>query len=756
MSSEEITSLADRILSLLDLIKANAVKSQQRADLLTLLCELSCLLDSPDDYLELIRTLEEKKNISNKDVSTIRQMLSDLEQAEEDDDDFFSPEIIDKFVQECFDLLNGMEELLIKLAGKEESPEIINELYRHTHTFKGNCGFMGFDQLQDIAHSFENRLSDYKELSTYPESNAIQVYLMLVDLFKAEVQNISAGKGTHLENYQDILNEIEKLEAPAVTAGDLNSLTDLDDRMLELYSQESGELLDDAENAIMLPNQDTEAFFRAIHSLKGNAGAIHLQQLHDLFHTLETKAATFRDEQLLNNNKLVLDLAGCLDLSKLLIQSLKDPVLYESTLNELNNAVNSLSRPSSSAVQFKLDQQPVSDSQKSLRVDLSKLDQLVNLVGEIIIAESLVTKHPELEQLELKGFDRSAHQLHRLVQDLHHLAMAVRMTQVSTVFKRMNRLVLDLANKSGKSVSLQLSGEETEIDKGICDIITDPLIHMIRNSVDHGLESAAERTAAGKNPCGSIHLQAVQKPNEILIIIEDDGRGLNKESILAKALKTGLVDHDNQLKDGEIYNLIFEPGFSTSDTVTDISGRGVGMDVVRKKIESVNGRIEISSKLGEGTRFDIHLPLSLAIIEGMLVEVGCTKFTIPITAIRQSFKPHLKDITIRPDGQEFITVREKVLPVFRLHRLHDIPDAEMLPENSIFIILEIADGQVCLMVDNILHQVQTVIKSLGNYMGFVKGISGCNILGNGEVALILDPEVFNDMLDHKATVTNRR
>ena len=379
-----------------------------------------------------------------------------------------------------------------------------------------------------------------------------------------------------------------------------------------------------------------------------------------------------------------------------------------------------------------------SNQRRDIRVDLDKLDTLINLVGELIIAESMVTHSEDLEGLELPNFEKASHQLRLITNELQDIAMAIRMVPVEATFKKMKRLIHDLSNKSGKKLKLHLEGADTEVDKSVIDMIADPLVHMLRNSADHDVEDTAGRQAADKEETGNIYLSAEQACDEVLITIRDDGRGLNREKILEKAMNNNLVKDGTELEDEEVYQLIFEPGFSTADAITDISGRGVGMDVVKSNIERVKGRIEIKNKPGKGCSFIIHIPLTLATIEGMLVRVGGTKYTIPINRIRESLKIQSDIITERPDGQEFIKIRESILPVFRLHQLHDIKSDSQKLDEGIIIVIELNDGQVCLFVDEILYQIQTVIKPLSGFMGRIKGISGCNILGNGELALILD------------------
>jgi two-component system chemotaxis sensor kinase CheA len=381
----------------------------------------------------------------------------------------------------------------------------------------------------------------------------------------------------------------------------------------------------------------------------------------------------------------------------------------------------------------------IMQGRQDIRVDLSKLDSLINLVGELVIAETMVVRHPSMQDLEDESLERAIHQLERVSSDLQDVAMSVRMIPLATTFKKMTRLVYDLSRKSGKKIDLKLVGEDTEVDKTVIEHIGDPLVHIVRNAIDHGLESPEARREAGKPETGTVTIEARHEGGEVWIIISDDGRGLSREKILDKARSRGLVHgNGNDLRDEEVFKLVFEPGFSTAEKVTDISGRGVGMDVVKKNIEKLNGRVGVRSRPGQGSDFTLHIPLTLAIIDGMLVRVGDTQYAIPLLSIRESFRPTLRQITRRPDGQETVRVREEILPVLRLHEIFGKqPDTEDLCE-GILVIVE-ADGEpVCLFVDELTGQQQTVIKGLSSYMGRVNGISGCTISGAGDVSLILD------------------
>ena len=376
---------------------------------------------------------------------------------------------------------------------------------------------------------------------------------------------------------------------------------------------------------------------------------------------------------------------------------------------------------------------------QDIRVDLEKLDNLINLIGEIVIAENMLVRNPDLDGLELENFSKAGQHMSKLVRELQETAMIIRMIPVSGLFRRMIRLVHDISLKAGKKVELRLSGEETEMDKTVIETITDPLVHILRNSCDHGVEPPAERLQAGKPEKGVVKLSACHEEGEVWITIEDDGRGLDRDKLLAKAISKGLVEGDgSDMSDKAIYNLIFAPGFSTAEKITDISGRGVGMDVVRQNLDKIKGRVDVHSRKGQGTRITLRIPLTLAIIDGMLVRVGQTKAIVPTLAIREAFRPPTDALTITPDGDHLVRVRERFLPVVRLHDiLRKEPDSRQV-EDGILIVLENQDASICLLVDEILGQQQTVIKGLSDYIGSVGAVSGCTIMGNGEVCLILD------------------
>ncbi|MDR1962631.1 MAG: chemotaxis protein CheA, partial [Planctomycetaceae bacterium] len=383
---------------------------------------------------------------------------------------------------------------------------------------------------------------------------------------------------------------------------------------------------------------------------------------------------------------------------------------------------------------------------QDIRVDLHKLDILINLVGELVIAESMVTRCPAVSHVEDEYYNRAKHQLRRICDDLQDVAMAVRMIPLSATFRKMIRLVHDLATKSGKKIKLNLVGEETEVDKTVIEQIADPLVHIVRNSCDHGVELPEERTNAGKSETGTVTLEGKHEGGEVWIMITDDGRGLNREKIISKAIEKGLVGAEvKDWSDERVFKLVFEPGFSTADKVTDISGRGVGMDVVKRNIEKLNGRIDIVSKTGQGATFTLRIPLTLAIVDAMLVRVGDGKYMIPTLTIRESLVPTMNQVTVTPEGREILRLREEMVPIVRLYDVFACkPGAEKL-KDGILIVAEDSGRSFAFFVDEIIGQQQTVIKGLPDYIGEANGFSGCTILGDGTVSLIVDVGAVSQM-----------
>ena len=379
---------------------------------------------------------------------------------------------------------------------------------------------------------------------------------------------------------------------------------------------------------------------------------------------------------------------------------------------------------------------------RAIKVDTSKLDYLVDMVGEMVIAQSLVRHDPDLAGESRPRLMRNLSQLSRITDEVQRTAMSMRMVPVGQLFRKMSRLVRDLARRTGKHVELESSGEDTELDRNIVEELADPLMHMVRNSLDHGLETPAERQAAGKPPVAHVVLRASHQAGHIVIEVADDGRGLNKEKILRRAIERGIVEQGAQLSEHELFHLIFQPGFSTADQVTDVSGRGVGMDVVRRQIHKLRGRIDIQSTAGEGTTFLLKVPLTLAIIDGLVVTVGAERYIVPLFAVREMVRPTADMISTVQGRAEMALVRGSLLPMIRLYRRFGVKPASEDPTQCLLIVSEGAHRKFCLMVDGLLGKQEVVIKGMGEILQRVDGLAGGAILGDGRVGLILDLEAL--------------
>ncbi len=578
------------------------------------------------------------------------------------------------FVQEGNELLQNAEQGLLAWGENPGDTESIGDLFRNIHSYKGNCGFFGFTDMEQLSHQMENILDRAKAGSQLAVENPADQLLAALDILQQACNDVADGGDGLIENLENRVRNLQLLVPP----------------LLGEFLKEEG-------------ITETE-IFAAVATQKKPVGEI----------LVDKGAAT--------------------------------PKQVNNALKKQQNEREKAKAAAKPAVRTK-----TPAKRQDIRVDLSKLDSLINLIGELVIAENMLIHNPDLLGMELENFNKAGQHMSKLVRELQEMAMTIRMIPVSGLFRRMIRLVHDISAKAGKKVELQLLGEETEIDKTVIETITDPLVHLLRNSLDHGLETPGERTAQGKDEKGTIKLSARHEEGEVWVTVEDNGRGLNREKILEKAISKGLVDEDEaaELKDRTVFNMIFAPGFSTAAEVTDISGRGVGMDVVKRNLEKIKGKINVSSTPGEGTRIDLRIPLTLAIIDGMLVRVDTTTCIVPTLSILEAFRPRMEQITITPDGEELARVRENFFPIVRLHEiLEKEPDSSTLAD-GILIVLEYQDTRFCLFVDEIVGQQQTVIKGLSDFIGNVAGVSGCTILGDGGVSLILDVGSLVESADKK-------
>jgi len=382
---------------------------------------------------------------------------------------------------------------------------------------------------------------------------------------------------------------------------------------------------------------------------------------------------------------------------------------------------------------------PSKEKRKDIRVDIKKLDELLDLVGELITAETIVYNDPEIRTMKDSGLETSINNLNKITRDLQEVTTSIRMIPLEGLFNKMKRLTRDLSHKFEKEIDLVVTGEETEMDRNVIELISDPLVHIIRNSIDHGIEYSEDRKNLDKPPRGNIKLFARNEGKEIWISVKDDGKGLDREAILRKAAKQGLLrEAPETMSDEEVWNLIFEPGFSTAEKITDVSGRGVGMDVVRKNVERIGGKISLKSSKNEGTTTCIMIPLTLAIIEGITIRVADRFYSIPILDVREFFQPREGMITRPRKDEEVLRLRNELLPIIRMSECFGLTGGTRDVTKGLVVVVETDRKKACFLVDEVIGNQQIVIKSLSGYLGRVRGVSGCSVMGSGDVTLILD------------------
>ena len=566
---------------------------------------------------------------------------------------------------------------------------------------------------------------------------------------------------------------------PLVSAAPQSDLLTEDEDLILEFITESGEHLVNIEGQMLILEKNSgdsesaetlNAVFRAFHTIKGLAGFLEFNSIRSLAHEVETLLDLARNGKLAITSFIVDVILESTDVMRGELSSINirlsgktppptgvDEALLgrvraasrgeapaqelraAERLVEIGASASTLAEEGAPAAEIsKAAEPPKTAESASVRIDTAKLDQLMDMVGEMVIAQTLIGHSPALKTVSDPRLLSDLTQLARITADVQRITTGMRMVPIGLQFQKTARVIRDLSRRAGKQIVFETSGEDTEVDKTIAEEISDPLLHMVRNSIDHGIEPPDERIALGKNPTARIKLSAYHQAGQIVIAISDDGRGLNRDRILAKATERGLVQPGQQLNDSEVFLLIFEAGFSTAEKVTDISGRGVGMDVVRRHVQALRGRIDIHSVAGEGTTFYLKLPLTLAIIEGLVVVVGDQRYIAPIFSVKEMFRPTPDMLSTVQGVSEMVMVRGGLLPIVRLHqRFKKVPRTSTLTEGTL-IVAEAEGHQFCLFVDDLIGKQEVVIKSLGHSFRDVVGIAGCAILGDGRVGLILD------------------
>ena len=543
-----------------------------------------------------------------------------------------------------------------------------------------------------------------------------------------------------------------------------------DPELLADFALESREHLASIESQVLILERDPanvealHATFRGFHTIKGLAGFLELWDVQKLAHEVETVLDRARNgESAITPAAIDVILESADNLqrwlshveSRLRGEDSQPPPINQTLLDRIRAlyaapeagppaglAALAVQVESGGAIEESGPQPAAANAPRhetmAVKVDTAKLDFLVDMAGEMVIAESLVRHDRELAGLKSPPLQRKIAQLTRITAELQRTAMSMRLVPIGPLFRRMARLVRDLSRQFGKRVELETSGDEIELDRTIVEELSDPLMHMVRNSMDHGIETPQQRQEHGKPVLAHVYLKAHHQSGQVVVEVADDGRGLNREKIRAKAIERGLISEDKVLPDHEIYSLIFEPGFSTAQKVSNISGRGVGMDVVRRHIEKLRGRIEIRSAPGAGSSFLLKLPLTLAIIDGLVVGVGPERYIVPLFAVREMFRPNKETIWTVQNRAELALVRGSLMPVLRLYRRFQVAPRSEDPLESILIVAEVEGQRFCLLVDELIGKQEVVIKALGETFKGVTGISGGAILGDGRVGLILD------------------
>lgn len=649
--------------------------------------------------------------------------------------------ILDMFVFETMEITEQLQQLmLLGEKTREISQNAINEIFRIMHTIKGSSGMMMFDNISHLAHSMEDMFYFIREnkIEKLDVTSLADLVLEGGDLIREETERIHQGH----EADTDFTYFTEKVQAYLKALKRENGFLEINDPSTVRFRYY---------RAVVFFEQNCQMEnirgFTVIHKLKEiseilsyepedilneetSVEIVRNQGIRICFKTLKPKdeIRKFFDEIIFLEK---LDLEEFLDEETLKKHFIAGAPVLETVRNE----------PAAHTDIHEDTKKEMKESCKSslISVDVRKLDKLMDLVGELVISESMVANNVCLKAVMENDLQKAIRQHGKRISDLQDVVMSIRMVSLSPTLNKMRRIVRDMCKKLNKKAELKIIGENTEVDKNIIEHIGDPLMHIVRNSMDHGIEPEEDRKAAGKNPVGQITIEAKNQGGDVRINIIDDGKGLNREKIQKKAIENGIITGDgNDLSDKEIYATIFSPGLSTKEQVTEFSGRGVGMDVVVKEIEKVRGTVNADSREGLGTTISIKIPLTIAILEGMIIRVGSSVFTIPVTSVRQSMIVKKEDVFKDLGQKEMILIRGACFSILRLYELYHIETDCMQIEEGILIMVEDDGKAICIFADELLGEQQIVIKALPEAINKVRGASGCTLLGNGCISLILD------------------
>ena len=647
-------------------------------------------------------------------------------------------EIFLEFLSEVLDHLEESESNILSIGDEACDYEVINAIFRSIHSIKGSAGFLGLTRMQQLSHELEALLDKARKGEITITQEIIDVSLSAIDALRKLRENLAIKVDIELGNSTASDQSLNEQEI------DIQPFIDKITSILENEPETNTGNNQQTENSSLEESTDSPKE-GSLGDILLNEGEITQDQLDKALEDGNKKIGEILiEEGITTSEKIDQALSEQKSMGQILTEKgvITEPQLEEALKQQtkkvgerlVDNCATTTDKVDA-ALQSQQDQRSKKLQSRTVKVDTEKLDNLFDLVGELVIANTLICG--EMKSIN-KNTSKNLSQLTKITKDIQDQVMSMRMVTLKQTFQKMSRLVRDVAQRSGKKVKFVVSGEDTELDKNVIEELADPLVHILRNSVDHGVESEEDRLSKGKPKEGTVKLSAFHRGGSIVIEIQDDGKGLQKDRILKKAIDKGLINNQSAMTDNQIYNLIFAPGLSTADKVTNISGRGVGMDVVKKNIEKLRGKVDVTSKEGEGSTFTIMLPLTLAIIDGIVVNVGDTKYIIPTVSIEESLQPKQEEISTVKNQGEVVNIRGNLLSLVRLHDLYNIKTTKINPWESIVVVVEGADGKYGVLVDGLLGQQQVVIKSLGDRFKNVKGISGSAILGDGKVGLILD------------------
>lgn len=693
--------------------------------------------------------------------------------------------MLDVFLYESGQLLEKLEGIILEKQDADGFDDAdINEIFRAMHTIKGSSGIMMYDNITKVSHKLEDVFYYLREShpENVPHLELVKHVLAVSDFINGEMDKIRDGEKPDgdeteiLETLDEFLKELKgeikgqgirlpkenKHEEPtqfyiAPVAGDNSKFFQIsihyknDTQMSNIRAYSATYALKEiAENLLYTPDDIisneksgdvilAEGFYMLLQTKSDK------DEIRKLIDTAEAEQIDIEEISAERFGRGIAGLTHPLE-AQVTIDLGEEPAAAEKPEEkpaeapkpvELGDYVVKTKETGKGKTLAK--NQP--KQQSIISINVEKMDMLMDLIGEIVIAEAVVLQNPDLEGMELPNFQKSAAQLSKITTELQETIMSMRMMPLTSVFQKMRRIVFDVSKKLGKDIELEVIGEDTEVDKNIIEHISDPLMHLVRNSVDHGIETdAEERVAAGKPRKGKIILEARSEGGKVYVSVKDDGKGMDKQKLYNKAKEKGLIGTKEitEFTESEIYRFITLPGFSTKEQVTEYSGRGVGMDVVVKNIQSVGGRLEIASELNHGSEMTLVIPLTLAIINGIVIQVGESSFVIETSSIKEFVRLTQKAIVTEPDGEEYIVLRGEAFPFIRLSRKFQINNALDEVEDGIVVVLEHEGRQICVLIDKLVREQEIVVKPIPSYVKKIKGISGCTQLGDGSIALILD------------------